>query len=181
VAQDSYTKRLEAAAARRAADEAARQEVDARRWRERLLSADELAEYERLQAAAKLPPRNLGNRAALPVYLLFVPQIAVIAGLLFPVLNREIATSMSATGRVTNVVLLLGVMFGGFIWIGALAGRRVRAAVKAYEDACATSVREYLDSIGYSERLRKAELQAEKDSNDYNFDPRRVHPERWGR
>ncbi|MBT2498580.1 hypothetical protein J7E25_05685 [Agromyces sp. ISL-38] len=83
-----------------------------------------MTEYERLQAAANQPPRNLGIRAAWPVYFLFIPYVAAIAGLLWLVLNREIAASMSTAGRITLLVLLLGVMFGGMVLIGVLAGRR---------------------------------------------------------
>lgn len=163
--KNGYEVNLERDRAQQAMREAHRLTKVARGWRERVLSADEKVEYERLEAAAGHPPRSLGHRAALPAYLLSVLWGAVIVLLALPMMTKS-AQFLLFPEPTTQLVVLLIVMFGGMVGVVWLLVRRTKIAVKVFEDACARAVRDYLDDIGYEERRREAE---QKDREDADF------------
>jgi hypothetical protein len=156
--KSNYELNLERHRALDASRKVQRQESEAQGWRDRVLSPDEKAEYERLQAAPKRLPSSLGHRAALPASLMLDIWAAVIVYLLSPLMITNAPSLFPNQG--TLAVVILVVMVGGLIPVFVVLRRRSRVAFARHQAACSLAMHQYLVRINYEDRLREAAQEA---------------------
>ena len=161
----SYQLELDRHRALDAMREAQRKEREAAGWRNRILSADEQTEYDRLRAASDRLPTRLAHRAAWPTYLVLVIWAAVLIFLMFRLMARS--GPIPTPDRIAWVVVFLLVLVGGLVVALTLMSRRNRTATARYRAACALALDDYLARIHYGERLGKAK----SDAADAAWDP----------
>lgn len=154
-----------------------REETESERTlRETVMTTDEKTRYDSLVAAAQQLPSE--HRAALPAYLLLLVWAAACLGLTWFMINGQDVSTRSQTGGL--IVLLLLVMFGGFIAICVFLGKLLRRSKAAHAQHHEAAMHAYLNEIGYEERASKEQMRQHRANQDFE-DARREsyrHPRR---